>query len=97
MEAGLAAATYCVELNASSQFFHWRNLAGKVQRRLAAIVQELPDRKKEKKCKEVYDKVKILQIITMHFSHFQVMFCLSVATGCDVPDAIIRATRNPKT
>ena len=40
-EAGKAAESYCVELNASSQFFHWRNLAGRVQRRMAAIIQNL--------------------------------------------------------
>ena len=48
VEAGKAAKTFCVELNASSQFFHWRKLAGRIQRRMVAIIQNLPERKTEK-------------------------------------------------
>ncbi len=44
IEAGNAADRYRVEVNAAFQFFHWRNLAMKVQRRMVAIVQNLSER-----------------------------------------------------
>ena len=44
-EAFKAAKTYCVELNASSQFFHRKSPAGKTWRCVAAIIQDLLDRK----------------------------------------------------
>ena len=45
IEAGTAAEKHKVDLNASSQHLYYRNLAGKVQRRMVAIIQNLPERK----------------------------------------------------
>ena len=90
-EAGMAAKSHCVELNASSQFFHWRNLAGKIQRRLVAILQDLPDRKKEKKGREAYDNEKGFANNYESFSLFRVMYFSKLAILSNVPGAITRA------
>ena len=93
-EAGTAAKSFCIELNASSQFFHWRNLAGKIQRRLVAILQELPDKKRIRKAKRLTTERMVLHLIMNPFFRFLAMYFLRLVTLSSVPGAITRAIGN---
>ena len=96
VEAGKAAKTFCVELNALRSFSTGGNwLVGFRGEwlRLSRICQKEKLRSKLR----VKLRLRLLLLRTMRpFTRFPAMSFLNVATGSNVPDAVIHAIANPK-
>jgi len=69
IEAGKAALLYEVDLNASSMMLHYRALAGRIQRRIVAILQSLPQRKQFDKPLRIPFRKADLESLFQHSQH----------------------------
>ena len=69
VEAGKAAVLHEVDLNASTNLLHYRYLAGRIQRRIVAILQSLPKRTNIEKPLRIPFRPADLEALLPHSQH----------------------------
>ena len=69
LEAGKAAVTHEIDFSAASTMLHYRSLAGRIQRRIVAILESLPSRVKAEKVVKVPPKKLDIEALFPHSQH----------------------------